>query len=162
MIIAIDFDGTCVTHDYPRIGKDIGAVPILKRLTDEGHQLMLWTMRSNKPEGVEGNDTLLDAVKWFEDNGIPLWGINENPEQAKSKWTTSNKQFAQLYIDDAAMGCPLLQEFKIESVENMEPIKFPIGRPFVNWEKVEDGLVMQGILKPLTKENNGNETTNNV
>ena len=26
MIIAIDFDGTCVTHEYPKIGKDIGAV----------------------------------------------------------------------------------------------------------------------------------------
>ena len=26
MIIAVDFDGTCVTHDFPRIGKDIGAI----------------------------------------------------------------------------------------------------------------------------------------
>ncbi len=25
MIIAIDFDGTCVTHMYPKIGRDIGA-----------------------------------------------------------------------------------------------------------------------------------------
>jgi hypothetical protein len=25
-IIAVDFDGTCVTHEYPSIGKDIGAV----------------------------------------------------------------------------------------------------------------------------------------
>jgi len=29
MIIAIDFDGTCVTHDYPAIGKDIGAIRVL-------------------------------------------------------------------------------------------------------------------------------------
>ena len=26
--IAVDFDGTVVTHDYPRVGKDIGAVSI--------------------------------------------------------------------------------------------------------------------------------------
>lgn len=29
-IIGIDFDGTVVTHDFPKIGKDIGAVTILK------------------------------------------------------------------------------------------------------------------------------------
>ena len=43
MIIAVDFDGTCVTHDYPRVGKDIGSVPVLKRLVEEGHQLIIWT-----------------------------------------------------------------------------------------------------------------------
>ena len=26
MIIAVDFDGTCVTHEYPNVGKNIGAV----------------------------------------------------------------------------------------------------------------------------------------
>lgn len=40
MIIAIDFDGTCVTHDYPRIGKDIGAVPVLKKIVENGHRLL--------------------------------------------------------------------------------------------------------------------------
>lgn len=25
MIIAVDFDGTCVTHEFPRVGKEIGA-----------------------------------------------------------------------------------------------------------------------------------------
>lgn len=39
MIIAVDFDGTCVTHEYPHIGKDIGAIPVLQQLTQEGHQL---------------------------------------------------------------------------------------------------------------------------
>jgi hypothetical protein len=48
MIIAIDFDGTCVTHEYPYIGKDIGAVPVLKELVSSGHQLILFTMRSGK------------------------------------------------------------------------------------------------------------------
>ena len=37
MIIAIDFDGTCVTHDYTRIGKDFGAVPVLKKIVENGH-----------------------------------------------------------------------------------------------------------------------------
>lgn len=99
MIIAIDFDGTCVTHEYPKIGKDIGAVPILKKLTENRHKLILFTMRS-------GN--LLDeAVKWFEQNDIELYGVNENPTQ--KEWTDSPKAYAQLYIDDAALGCPIIK-----------------------------------------------------
>ena len=81
MIIAIDFDGTCVTHDYPRIGKDIGAVPVLKKIVENGHRLLLLTMRSG--------DKLDEAKKWFEDNEIPIWSANENPEQ--KSWTESNK-----------------------------------------------------------------------
>jgi hypothetical protein len=113
--IAVDFDGTCVTHDYPLVGKDIGAIPILKRLVEEGHSLILWTMRSGKE--------LNDAIKWFESNGIKLYGIQENPTQ--SSWTTSPKAYAQLYIDDAALGCPLIINNKLSS------------RPFVNWNEVE-------------------------
>src|SRR6266576_447443 len=96
MIIAIDFDGTCVTHEYPRIGKEIGAGPVLKKLSDAGHQLILWTMRS----GI----TLNSAIKWFENKGLPLYGVNTNPTQCE--WTQSPKCYAPLYIDDAALGAP--------------------------------------------------------
>ena len=48
MVIAVDFDGTCTTHEYPSIGKDIGAVPVLKKLVRNGHKLIIWTMRSVK------------------------------------------------------------------------------------------------------------------
>ena len=34
MEICVDFDGTCVTHEFPKVGKDIGAVPVLKKLVD--------------------------------------------------------------------------------------------------------------------------------
>lgn len=34
MVIAINFDRTCVTNDYPYIGKGIGAVPVLKRIIE--------------------------------------------------------------------------------------------------------------------------------
>lgn len=115
MILCVDFDGTCVTHDYPRVGKDIGAVPVLKRLVKEGHQLILWTMRSGKE--------LNDAIKWFDKNGIPLYGIQENPSQ--KSWTASPKAYAQIYIDDSALGAPLLMD---PSISNRE---------FINWKVVE-------------------------
>ena len=46
MTINIDFDGTCVTHEFPNVGKSIGADKVLKRLVDNGHHLILFTMRS--------------------------------------------------------------------------------------------------------------------
>ena len=132
MDIAVDFDGTCVTHEYPKVGEDIGAVPVLKALVEKGHRLMLWTMRGNKPTS-EGVNTLQDAVDWFKKNDILLWGINENPEQKLSGWTNSNKQYAQLYIDDTALGCPLMYDWGIE-------------KPFVDWREVEKMLKEKGIL----------------
>jgi hypothetical protein len=122
MIIAIDFDGTCVTHAYPYTGTEIGATKVLKKLTDNGHQLILYTMRSNKE--------LDDAIEWFKDRDIPLWGINENPEQ--STWTSSPKPFAHLYIDDSALGVPLCQNLTY--------------RPYVDWDKVTTILQSWSLL----------------
>ena len=112
--ICIDFDGTCVTHEFPRIGRYIGAEPVLRRLLERGDKLILWTMRSE-----EG---LARAVAWFAGRGIPLFGINSNPGQ--QSWTTSPKAYAHIYIDDAAAGCPLCRGRKGE-------------RPYVNWRKME-------------------------
>ena len=79
LYIAVDFDGTCVTHEYPYIGQDVGAVPVLKELVEQGHNLILYTMRSGKLEK--------DAVAWFKEHGIPLYAVNSNPTQ--KKWTDS-------------------------------------------------------------------------
>ena len=50
MTIAIDFDGTIVTHAYPAIGKPIPfAIDTLKKLQQEDHhQLILWTCREGE------------------------------------------------------------------------------------------------------------------
>lgn len=141
MTINIDFDGTCVTHEFPKVGKDIGAVPVLKKLVEAGHKLILFTMRSNRPEAKEtGDPTIMDvtgmflddAENWFKENNIPLYGINENPTQ--KNWTTSPKSYAELMIDDSTLGCPLKVDYNISE------------RPFVNWEKVEFYLCSMGIL----------------
>jgi hypothetical protein len=99
LIIAVDFDGTVLTHAYPSMGKDIGAIPVLKELVRQGHRLILYSMRS----GI----TLNDAIMWFHKNDIPLFGVNYNPEQLA--WTSSTKVYANIYIDDAALGCPLIR-----------------------------------------------------
>ena len=123
VVIAVDFDGTCVTHDYPYIGSDIGAVPVLRELADAGYHLVLNTMRSGRLEK--------DAIKWFKENDIPLYGVNCNPDQRS--WTSSPKVYADLYIDDAALGIPL----------KTSPTS---TRPFVDWVAVRELLVSLGYL----------------
>jgi hypothetical protein len=141
MTIAVDFDGTCVAHEFPLIGKEIGAVPVLKKLVESGHQLILYTMRSDiedpKAPSAEilpqGGDYLTAAVNWFKENDIPLFAIQENPTQ--KQWTHSPKCYAQLYIDDAALGIPLRLDPNLCS------------RPFVDWGKVLELLTNMGIIK---------------
>ena len=123
MIIAIDFDGTCVTHEYPRVGKDIGAVSVLKKLVENGHKLILFTMRSQ-------NAYIEDAIKWFNDNEIPLYGVNTNPSQFR--WTSSPKVLADLYIDDAGLGMPLCYTH--------------VELPYVDWIEVEKMLKSKALL----------------
>lgn len=133
--ILVDFDGTVVTHDFPNVGKDIGSVPVLKRLVEKGHKLILFTMRSHRPFLTftgSSRDTLDEAVEWFAKNEIPLYGINTNPDQ--KNWTDSPKAFGQLLIDDIALGCPLIYNREIHQ------------RPFVDWGKVEEILIEKGLI----------------
>lgn len=125
--IALDFDGTVVKHAYPAIGEDIGAEPVLKRLVANGCRLILFTMRSHDSGG---NDTLQPAVEWFEKRGIPLYGINGNPTQAE--WTSSPKAYANLYIDDGALGAPL----KLDAD----------GTTYLDWTKAACNLYLMGLL----------------
>lgn len=122
-IIAIDFDGTVVTHEYPHVGEDAGATEVLKELVANNNRLILFTMRSGK---------LLERAKsWFAERGIPLWAVNENPEQRS--WTESPKVYAHLYIDDANLGCPL-------KIVDSSP------RPVADWVKIRQQLVREGYL----------------
>jgi len=140
MDICIDFDGSCTTHSYPNIGKDIGAAPILKRLVTNGHRLILWTMRCDEQKGVilddgyeiHGGDFLTQAVNWFKDNDVPLYAIQRNPTQ--DRWTTSPKCYAELFIDDAALGAPLIYDTAISD------------RPFLDWKIIEDYLVKRKLI----------------
>ena len=125
MDIVVDFDGTCVSHEFPLVGHDIGAIPILKNLVKEGHNLILFTMRSGL--------YLAEAVEWFKENDITLYGVQTNPTQ--HKWTSSPKAYGQLIIDDAALGCPLTKGAKGT-------------RPYVDWVKVRNLLEEENILKP--------------
>ena len=98
LIAAIDFDGTIVEHAHPLIGPEVpGAIYYLTEFANSGGQIILFTMRSEKE--------LDEAVEFLQQRGVKLWGINENPDQ--ESWTSSPKVYAQVYVDDAALGAPL-------------------------------------------------------
>lgn len=126
--IALDFDGTVVSHEFPNIGHDIGAVPVLKELVEKGHKLVLCTMRGTKGE----RNVLEEAANWFKSNGITLYGINNNPSQFR--WTNSRKIFADLYIDDQALGAPTKYDPSISA------------KPFIDWDKVKNLLINRKYL----------------
>lgn len=133
MEIVVDFDGTVVEHKYPEVGHDVqGAVYVLRKLVAQGHQIILWTMRSN--------ESLQDAVDWYKGHNIPLCGINQHPTQ--KDWTSSPKPYGHIYIDDAALGCPL--NCKVETLPDGKIVQ--VGRPFVDWPLVEQALYDKGIL----------------
>lgn len=123
MKIAVDFDGTCVLHKYPKVGNEVeGAVDVLKALVNKGHKIILYTMRSGKE--------LDEAIRWFEERDIELYGINEDPEQRD--WTESPKAYANMYIDDSAFGAPLLAN------EDNDV--------FLNWKIVENTFKKYNII----------------
>ena len=137
-ICAVDFDGTLVEHRYPAIGKPLPyAFETLKALKGNGIQLMLWTMRGhpdlNRFPHIDLHtgkyiltDTLQEAVDFCKEQGVEFDGVNLSPEQ----FSTSNKQYAHCYIDDAALGCLLTVD------------------GFVDWEKVLHYLVLRKWVTP--------------
>ena len=99
MVIAIDFDGTIVEHRYPSIGRELPfAIETLKKLTEEGHRLILWTVREGK---------LLDeAVSFCRERGLEFYAVNRDyPEEEKNRNNHfSRKLKADLWIDDRNLG----------------------------------------------------------
>ena len=113
MILAIDFDGTICEHRFPKIGKPAPrAFHWLKKFQEAEALLILLTMRSDgRPDG----NFLRDAVDFCRDNGVEFWQVNTNHEQ--DSWTSSRKVYAHAYIDDAAVGCPLIGEWGARVVD---------------------------------------------
>ena len=99
MIIAVDFDGTIVTHEYPKIGMEIPfAIETLKMLINDHHRLILWSVR-------EGH--LLDeAVEWCRERGVEFWAVNRDfpEENPKNNPHYSRKLKADMFIDDRNIG----------------------------------------------------------
>ena len=98
MIVAFDFDGTVVEHQFPKIGPPLpGAIETLRALQDAGHTLILWTCR----KGLE----LQAALEWLDAQGVYPECVNCNtPEMEVEFGGDTRKVFANVYIDDRNLG----------------------------------------------------------
>ena len=99
MTIAVDFDGTIVTHEYPQIGKEIPfAIQTLKMLQQDGHKLILWSVRKD--------ELLEDAVRWCRERGLEFYAVNKEypEEEMQNNNYYSRKLKVDLWIDDRNVG----------------------------------------------------------
>ena len=97
-LYAIDFDGTIVVHDFPRIGEpNEEAIRFIWDLQERGDKWILLTMR----EGV-----YLDAaVNFCHENGLFPSAVNDNVDYMKVLFHNNpRKIYADVYIDDHNAG----------------------------------------------------------
>lgn len=95
-VVAIDFDGTLHTGEYPEIGK-----PVEDRITRAtyarklGVKLVLWTCR-------EG-DELKEAVDWCWEKGIEFDAINSNTVEKNALYGSDSRKigYDELWDDKA-------------------------------------------------------------
>lgn len=95
--IAVDFDGTVVEDEYPKIGKPkLFAFETLKMLQEKGHRLILWTYRNGR--------ALDDAVLFCKNHGVTFYAINKSFPEEEYDPKYSRKINADYFIDDRNIG----------------------------------------------------------
>ena len=97
LTIAIDFDGTIVEDEYPKIGKSkLFAFDTLLKLQEKGHRLILWTYRNGK--------TLEQAIQFCKENGVNFYAVNKSFPEEEFDPNFSRKINADIFIDDRNFG----------------------------------------------------------
>ena len=94
-ILAIDFDGTLVSNEFPKIGKpDWVITQAVKAYQNRGWKLILWTCRTD--------NMLKDAVDFCRNVlDLEFDAVNQNlPEVQKFYGGDTRKVFANMYLDD--------------------------------------------------------------
>jgi len=96
-IIAVDFDGTLVSDDYPRIGsKNYRAFADMALFKNMGYKFILWTCRTGK--------ALDEAVEYCREQGVVFDAVNKNlPEVIAMFGEDTRKVYADQYWDDKAV-----------------------------------------------------------
>ena len=120
MNILIDFSGTCVLYNYPNRGADIkGAQSVLEELVQNGHNLILFNLRGDTEEELQ------DAVNWFRERGIKLFGV----------LISSPSLYGDYIISSITPGAPTLYNPHIA-----------VDR-FIDWKRMREILVEQDFIK---------------
>ena len=162
-VIAVDFDGTLCTNNYPKIG--IANNKLIEELTElrkNGHKLILWTCREN---------SLLDeAVMFCAQHGLYFDEVNNNiPERIEMYGTNPRKIGADLYIDDLSVtpdslfanNYPIKKgmiktnhgvEYLMTYMDRAYEMKERLEQSYIPWSKNEFLQIIRGYLTLVTPE----------
>lgn len=93
-IIAIDFDGTLVTDQFPEIGDPNTTLIELAQIWRHlGAKLILWTCRHGR--------VLDEAIEFCKKQGLEFDAVNMNVVEVQAMYgTDTRKVFADIYLDD--------------------------------------------------------------
>lgn len=144
MIVYLDFDGTVVEHEYPKMGRcNYGCFEVIKKLQDSGHSIILNTYRADINDGTLQkaldyiNHSSAFLVKDRTQRGnLKLEEINMFlPEKEyPHRWNIEGmKHTNKIFIDDLAKNIPLKK--CVMARGNM-----------VDWDEVEKQLTEAGII----------------
>jgi len=129
-ILAVDFDGTIRKHaEYPKAGSSVpGAADWLHRFRKAGAKSFLWTCRDGEALDI--------ALAKISKQGIVVDGVNNY--EYWDGFVISKKLFANVYIDDAAAGAPLIHP--------------PGERPYLNWNAIGPAIldrIRNNLFRPI-------------
>lgn len=139
--IYLDFDGTCVEHEWPIIGRcNYGCIEVIYKLQKAGHKIILNTYRADL------NDEILEkSIRWFdnawmftnpcnEDIEIKIDAVLQNKETPWD-WDWNNfKQYKKIYIDDIAYNAVLKTGFNP-------------GHLVIDWKKLDEQFKENGLYE---------------
>jgi predicted mannosyl-3-phosphoglycerate phosphatase (HAD superfamily) len=107
MIIQLDFDGTVVEHEYPKIGREnFGSMEIIKKLQEAGHKIILNTYRADCQNGTL--DKALNFLNYHHRVNLDLIAEYNDNKILPGAWNWEQMMQTQtIWIDDMAPQIPL-------------------------------------------------------
>jgi hypothetical protein len=143
MKIYLDFDGTVVEHNYPKMGRcNFGSIEIIKKLQDAGHEIILNTYRADC-----NNGTLEEALRLLNENYWMVLKDRRNNQDFEMLPITKHckekihpdafdwkqiKETGVMFIDDQATNTPLK---KAVMCNNM----------MVDWDELDRQFIENGV-----------------
>jgi hypothetical protein len=137
--IYLDFDGTCVEHVYPEIGRcNFGCIEVIDKLQKAGHTIILNTYRSELDQMA-----FKTAIEWFDKAYMftkvrdldfdlqPIEYLTSKMDPVPWNWEFFKKE-GIIMIDDYSNGIPL----KNAVMSN--------GR-MVDWDLLDNEFILNGL-----------------
>ena len=136
MTIYLDFDGTVVEHQYPSIGREnFGCFPVIKRLMEAGHKVILNTYRANLDKESLEKALAFINLHYIHELPYEITATTEKHQPPPWNWSMHHET-GVMYIDDQATYSPL------------KPAVMTNGK-MVDWVELDRQFELHGMYKPI-------------